>query len=270
MALSEGHLISKISAHFEVSDLCNLEAASKDFSGHLAWLTTASNAGLLIAEADRSSIKALLFAVRGADLLLRPQTIIGHSSKGVQALAKAALQMRKMETEHLSSGGLLSKTFTTHFQFTPEVTQSYLANQHSMLSSIPVPIDLGNGVVIRMALIWYKGTVSLSLHATPEDEFQPVTVQLRSVSSPLVIRKVFKVRRSEDTLEGCGLGCMTQTATAFAENMKVGILCVGLVHDFDPIIVHECDARYTCSKSGNALALDIPGWTVREGFGLLQ
>lgn len=242
-----GFLVSDISAYLEVSDLCAMDAAAKEISVHMAswdgkrywyaWLTVAMNA-------DKSSISALLHAVRGPfDVVLCP--LLERSSKGALELTKAALQMKKMEIKHMSVGGLYSKTFITRFQFTPQDIQSYLVDPYVAVSSVTVRIDMGDNVVVRMVLTWHKGTMLLSTHVTPEYAFQPLAVQLRSISSPLIMRKTFKLKRLMDTQEGSGLCCMTQTPTAFAENMKKGILCAGFVHDFvEP--VKKYDVWYEC------------------------
>jgi hypothetical protein len=258
MVLTQSFFISDISAYLEVLDLCSLDATAKDISmasrdGHAyAWRTAATHANLSLGGVDKTSVKAVFGAVQKSDHDLHRSTIMLKSTNDVQAFLKATEQTKKAKDKHVQAGGKIGETFLTHISFTPEDVKSYLADPHAAVTSRPIPITIGKDT-IELTMTWHRDAMWLSVHATPsaEKSFKPFGIQLRTVSSPLTLRKDFQVRNSKEKQQGTGLCCMLQSPSAFAQNMESGILCTGLLHDLETT---------RGSRSANALGLDNPGW----------
>ena len=107
-----------------------------------------------------------------------------------------------------------------------------------------------------MILTWQQGTMWLSVRATSRSPFAPIGIQLRTVASPLTMRKSFNVWcLQEEPQKGEGLCCVLQTPEAFANDMKNGILCVGFV---------GCLGTVQASiRSANAMQLDQPRYRIQ-------
>ena len=98
----------------------------------------------------------------------------------------------------------------------------------------------------------------LSVSATSRSPFAPIGIQLRTVASPLKMRKSFNVwYLQEEPQKGEGLCCVLQTPEALANDMKNGILCAGFVGCLDTQQVEMLITR-------NAPCLSTTFWGPRE------
>lgn len=291
--LSQAGVMPNISAFFEVGDLCSLDATSTEIQESMAngegkpvaWLTAASHAGLSFGDVDKKSIKAVFGAVKNHHFKIQPPTIAVSTSRAAKELCQATQQMKNMRMQHLGSGGEIAEPFIARFSFTPECVKMYLANPHVTIYSIPVAMTVGKAV-LQVSLAWHAEKTWLHTEAKCKGTFKPVIMQLRTVSSPLTIRKHFCVwGKSRQEQEGDGLCCMLPTEATLADILcKDGILCVGLVSDLaevdgelplgfnlrrtsPPMISCALDSHATNGLPGqrlNALHLDMPRRSMRK------
>jgi hypothetical protein len=263
IAFSQEHVISHITAYLGVEDLCRLDAVSRELSESMAhwegkpraWLTVAEDAGLSLANVDKASIKEVFRAVRHSKCMLSDEALLVHSKQGVDDLAKAAEQMRTMQSKHLQAGGRVAETFTAHLCFQAADVDAYLADPRTPVTSLPIFMTMGDKVNVKMMLTWRDGSMWLAAFALCDGRFQPFGMHLRSVSSPLILRKDFTVWPLDFQQQGSGLCCTVQKHADLAKSLKAGILCTGLLHDLE--------ATSRCSTSANALMLDNPAWKVQ-------
>jgi hypothetical protein len=261
MAISENYVIANICSYMQLPELCSIEAASKDISEGMAdfegkaevWRNAADMVGVSVSNVEKAAIKSLLAAVQNFDLHLPRQPISIKSPKEVQSFVKAIQHLKKTQAAHLKSGGKDANTFITHFQFSDEDVQSYLKDPESTVSSIPVPILVGEKFTF-LTLSWSKGTMLSSIQ-TDKASFRGLGLQLRAISPALTLLKDFNFSKAEGRQQGSGLCFMSQKPATFASEMKTGILIAGLLHDLKAV-----DGR----GSADALHLDNPTWRCPE------
>ena len=186
MALSKNRVVSHMSEYLEFLELCALDGSSKRISLAIAkhaWPAAAVHAGLsLIGVEQKTSIKAVFGAVRDHDQ--RSEAIFLPSSKSAQDLIKATQHMKNMTTKHLDLGGQMASSFLFKFQFEPEDVESYIADPHREVSSIPLLMSMGQNT-IELTLTWRGDTMWLSADAVHATSFDPFSIQLRAVSPTL-------------------------------------------------------------------------------------
>jgi len=248
-----------ISAYLGLSDLLSLEAASKDISDNmanpggkpLAWVTAATQAGLYVVDGNKSSIKAALLAVSTFDRAVDFKGISIEDGKSAKELTKAADQIRKIKIKHLQAGGQFADTFIARFSFSPEDVEMLQGDLRATVRSLPISMVIGNNALV-LTLIWSRTATRLLVLAEDEASFKPVSVQLRSISSPLILRMEFCFGKPGGEVEGCGLCDTLQSPQALTKSMRGGILCAGIV----------ADLQYKAGmwKQMNALNLDRPDW----------
>jgi hypothetical protein len=259
----------RITPFLGIHDLCSLDVVSKAIAHDLAnasgqghaWLIAAENAGVSISDMDRRSIKAMLFAMTELDLDLDVETIPVHTDKRAESFTTAVIWARKMKLKHLQSGSKIGKTFIARFSFKPEDIVSYREDPSKAISSFPISTSLGGMYLnIDLVLTWRAGSMLLSVsEISTRSELKPCkpfSVNMRSVFSPLIMMKDFRIEAS--TLkEGTGLCWLSQSPSDFADSLMCGIVCVGVVYDHD----HNL---YNSSRHVGALQIDRPGWKVES------
>jgi len=260
-------VLFKTCSSLGVRDLCSLDATSKKTLAHLdnpgekpnVWLQVASEAGLCLVGADKVSIKSVLGVVLSKHISQRPETLVVSSHRSAQEISKAVQNMQYMRTKHLKDGGRIAEAFVTQFHFTREAVEQYVADPDRPVSSIPIRMAMAGNAMMKVVLTWYEGTMWLSMRQTGPKKrpFQPFAIELRTVSSPLTMRKDFMVWRpfNEQRFRGHGLCCMLGSSSAFAENMRGGILCTGFVHDAVNTGAKPCALIAALQLDGPALTL---------------
>jgi len=255
-------VLSKICGFLGVGELCSLDAMSKDMFVGLCspgdkpnvWLQVAFAEGIILEGVDKVSIKSVLGAITSKHISHRPQTLLVHSHQGAEELSKAVQQMQYLRTRHLKGGGRIADAFVAQFFFSPEAVELYVADPGRPVSSLPIKMAMA-GTAMKVVLTWREGTIWLSMRQIDamDRPFQSFAVDLRTVSSPLTMRKDFAVccAFNERRFRGHGLCCMMGSPSAFAENMRGGILCAGLVHD-------ECARPRSGLGLLSALQLELP------------
>jgi len=253
MALTHDCTLADVPSFLEMLDLCSLDATSRYMSEELvngdgkphAWLAAALQAGLNLVAVDKSSIKAVFGAAHNHDIRVRPQTM-SLNSKGAQELVKVAEHMKNKRSKLMQLGAQAVETFIVHLDFGSEAIKSYLADPKASVSSLPIPISMGD-TTMNFSLTWRGAAASLVVEAPSDVPLKPFGIQLHTVSSSIVMRMSFDV----ENLYGSGLCHFMQTPKAFAKTMEEGILCVGLVHSL-PAGTRVCGASPV-----NALMLDL-------------
>jgi hypothetical protein len=258
MAILNTWLNSKVSTYLEFPEVCSLEVVAASISAGFAdwegipyaWQTAASYAGLSVVGLDKDAIKSVFAAVWKHDL--RPKIISVNDSKSAMALMKASRQIDSM-TKRLTSRTIL-RPFITSIQFSDTDIQKYLSDPaQSALSSNPFRVALGNDS-IKIAFHWHEDAMVLSSEMS-KNAVEPMVVHIHTVLSPLIMRMSFTtLSRPQDHYHGKGLCCMLQAPKAFADSMKEGILCMGVVYSLS--IAPDTPEPHRTRSLVSALSID--------------
>merc|ERR1719253_935510 len=168
-----------------------------------AWITAAKQAGISFGDVNKSSIKAVFGMLKKLGVELCPMTISLQTSKGAKELVQAAQQMQSTRCQRLAGGANVAEPFLAHFRFGRDAVSKYLAKPDRPVYSIPTFVHIGE-TAIKMELGWHREKTWLKTEVFSDDgnSFQPLMVQLRTISSPLTMRQSFRIWKVQQGQEG--------------------------------------------------------------------
>lgn len=241
MDVSQKWIITSIADGLDFADLLSLDCTCRDISGRLgrfegreeAWFKVAQRQCLLLAVPgmDKATIKAALFAMQEYKQGFQ-RNIIMRNMEDVRLFIKGTEQMKKKEATHwrYMNGWKLAETILYYFEFNPEDVAAHLADAEVPIESLPVPVLIGEMLVV-LTLVWSNDNqVRLKTHSI-SGPFQAFGVHLHSLSPALVMQQDFKLWNEQDEQKGSGVCCVLQKRAIFQEMQTTGLLCAGFVHD---------------------------------------